>query len=143
MGVMSLHEGLKLAKQEQMDLVEIVPTANPPVCKIMKYDQYRYMQQKKAKEAKKKQKVIETKEIKVRPNIADHDFQVKVKQMMQFFEAGNKVVVSLQFKGREASHNELGFAVMQKFQDAIGEAAKVEVHPKMEGRRIFMILAPK
>jgi translation initiation factor IF-3 len=143
LGEMSLREGLSAAMAVQLDLVEIVPNATPPVCKIMSYDQYRYAQQKKAKEAKKKQKVVETKEIKIRPNIAENDYQVKLKRILQFIGEGNKVMVSLMFRGREASHNEIGFALMQRYQNDTEHVAKAESAPKMEGKRIFMVLVPK
>ncbi len=143
LGVMSPHAALRLAMERGLDLVEISPNAKPPVCKIMNHGKYKYELQKKAQAAKKKQKVVETKEIKVRPTIAEGDYQVKLRNAIKFLSEGDKVRVSLQFKGREITHDEVGFAVINKFKAALLENAKVEVEPKMEGRQIFMILSPK
>jgi translation initiation factor IF-3 len=143
LGVMSPQAALRLAMERGLDLVEISPNAKPPVCKIMNHGKYKYELQKKAQAAKKKQKVVETKEIKVRPTIAEGDYQVKLRNAIKFLGEGDKVRVSLQFKGREITHDEVGFAVINKFKAALLENAKVEVEPKMEGRQIFMILSPK
>ncbi len=142
-GLVTPSEGIRRASALGLDLVEISPTATPPVCKIMDFGKFKYEMQKKAHEAKKKQKVIEIKEIKVRPTIADGDYQIKVRNATKFIQDGNKVRVSLMFRGREVTHNEVGFAVMTRFQDALSEVAKIEVPPKMEGKQIFMMLSPK
>lgn len=142
-GLSTPSEGIRRASALGLDLVEISPTATPPVCKIMDFGKFKYEMQKKAHEAKKKQKVIEIKEIKVRPTIADGDYQIKVRNAIKFIQDGNKVRVSLMFRGREVTHNEVGFAVMTRFQEALSEVAKIEVAPKMEGKQIFMMLSPK
>lgn len=142
-GLVTPSEGMRRASALGLDLVEISPTATPPVCKIMDFGKFKYEMQKKAHEAKKKQKVVEIKEIKVRPTIADGDYQIKVRNAIKFIQDGNKVRVSLMFRGREVTHNEVGFAVMTRFQEAVSEVAKIEVAPKMEGKQIFMMLSPK
>ncbi len=131
---------MRLAVERNLDLVEISPQAVPPVCKIMNYGKYRYEMQKKAQAAKKKQKVVETKELKVRPTIADGDYKIKLKNAIKFLQEGNKVRISLQFRGREVVHNELGFAVMNRFREDLSDVGKVEVEPKMEGKQIFMMV---
>jgi len=143
LGVVSPIQGLRLAQEKGLDLVEISPNAKPPVCKIMNYGKFKYETQKKMKAARSKQKIVETKEIKVRPTIADGDYNVKLRNARKFLENGDKVRVSLQFKGREITHNEVGFAVIRRFKDDLEDLVKVEVHPKLEGRQIFMIVAPK
>lgn len=140
---MSPHEALKLAFDRGFDLVEISPHAKPPVCKIMNFSKHKYELQKKAQVAKKKQKVIETKEVKVRPTIAEGDYQVKLRNTLRFISEGNKVKISLQFKGREITHDEVGFMVMNKFKADLLDHAKIELEPKMEGKQIFMIVVPK
>lgn len=142
-GTTTVQKGLELAEDANLDLVEISPNASPPVCKIIDYGKYKYTIQKKANEAKKKQKTIELKEIKVRPNIAEGDFLVKLRNIKKFIAEGNKVKTSLSFKGREISHNEVGFSVINKLKIAIEEFAKIESEPKMEGKQIFMIISPK
>lgn len=139
-GVVSPRQGMELARKVGLDLVEVSPNASPPVCKVMDYGKYKYELQKKAQEAKKKQKVVESKEIKVRPNIADGDYQVKLRAVRKFISEGNKVRISLQFKGREITHNTLGFAVMSRFKQDTNDIAKVELEPKLEGKQIFMVL---
>ena len=143
LGVMSTDKAIKLAKQAGFDLVEISPNAKPPVCKIMDYGKFRYEQQKKAQAARKKQKVVETKEIKVRPNIAEGDYRTKLRRAHEFLAAGNKVRVSLQFRGREITHEEIGLGVIEKFKQDLEDVGKVEVEPKREGRQIFMVVCPK
>lgn len=143
LGVVTPNEGMRLAQERNLDLVEISPNASPPVCKIMNYGKFKYEIQKKAQAAKKKQKIVETKEIKVRPTIAEGDYQVKLKNATKFLNEGNKVRVSLQFKGREITHEEVGFAVVTRFEKDLSLIAKVETAPKMEGRQIFMILSPR
>lgn len=143
LGVMPPVQAMKLASEQGLDLVEISPNANPPVCKIMNYGKYKYELQKKAQAAKKTQKVVDTKEIKVRPTIADGDLKIKIRNAIKFLADGDKVRVSLMFKGREITHNEVGFAVMARVKEELSEHARVEVEPKMEGKQIFMVLAPK
>ena len=143
LGVMTPYNALKLASDKGFDLVEISPHAHPPVCKIMNFSKYRYEMQKKAQAARKKQKIVETKEIKVRPTIAEGDYQIKLRNTLRFIGDGNKVRISLQFKGREITHEEVGFAVINKFKTDLADHAKIELEPKMEGRQIFMIVIPK
>jgi len=142
-GEMPTSAALEAAEEAGLDLVEIVPNANPPVCKIMDYGKFRFQEQKKKNEARKRQKVVELKEIKLRPNIDTHDYDVKAKAMHRFFEAGDKVKVTLRFRGREMAHPELGMKLLLKVKDDFEEVAKVEYEPKMEGRQMIMILAPK
>jgi translation initiation factor IF-3 len=142
-GVVSLHDGLQRAYEAGLDLVEVSPNADPPVCKLLDLGKYKYELQKKANEARKKQKVIEIKEIKLRPGIDDHDYEVKRKAMIRFIEEGDKVKVTLRFRGREMVHQELGVALLDRVKADLGELAKVEAHPRMEGRQMTMVIAPK
>ena len=142
-GVMSAREALIRAYDVGLDLVEISPNAVPPVCKILDYGKYKYEQQKKANEARKKQKVVEIKEIKVRPNIDDHDYDVKMKQMRNFIGEGDKVKVTLRFRGREMAHQELGMRVLERVRDDLTDMAVVEAMPKLEGRQMVMVLSPR
>ena len=142
-GVMSAREALIRAYDVGLDLVEISPNAVPPVCKILDYGKYKYEQQKKANEARKKQKVVEIKEIKVRPNIDDHDYEVKMKQMKNFIGEGDKVKVTLRFRGREMAHQELGVKVLERIRNDLNELVKVEQMPKLENRQMVMVVAPK
>jgi translation initiation factor IF-3 len=142
-GVVGLHDGLQRAFEAGLDLVEVSPNADPPVCKLLDLGKYKYELQKKANEARKKQKVIEIKEIKMRPGIDDHDYDVKRKAMLRFLEEGDKVKVTLRFRGREMVHQELGAAVLDRVKADLGELAKVEAHPRMEGRQMTMVMAPK
>ena len=142
-GVMSAREALIRAYDVGLDLVEISPNAVPPVCKILDYGKYKYEQQKKANEARKKQKVVEIKEIKVRPNIDDHDYDVKMKQMRNFIGEGDKVKVTLRFRGREMAHQELGVKVLERIRNDLIELVKVEQMPKLENRQMVMVVAPK
>ena len=143
-GVVARLEALSKAIDAGLDLVEISPDATPPVAKIMDYGKFKYQEQKKAAEARKKQKVVEVKEIKMRPAIDDHDYETKLKAMRRFFEEGDKVKVSLRFRGREMAHTELGMQVLQRVKSDTVEVAKVEYEPKFEGRnQMIMILAPK
>ncbi|MCA3417065.1 MAG: translation initiation factor IF-3 [Roseomonas sp.] len=142
-GVMSAREALIRAYDVGLDLVEISPNAVPPVCKILDYGKYKYEQQKKANEARKKQKVVEIKEIKVRPNIDDHDYDVKMKQMKNFIGEGDKVKVTLRFRGREMAHQELGVKVLERIRNDLTELVKVEQMPKLENRQMVMVVAPK
>ena len=141
-GVVTVKEGIDAAMEAGLDLVEVSPNADPPVCKVLDYGKYKYEIQKKKNEAKKKQKVIEVKEIKMRPGIDDHDYQTKIRAMNKFLDNGDKVKVTIRFRGRELSRQELGMEVLKKVEAELGDLAKVESHPKMEGRQMIMVLAP-
>ena len=143
LGVVSVNEGIRLAEQANLDLVEVSPAANPPVCKILDYGKYKYEAQKKAHEARKKQKVIQIKEIKLRPTIDKHDLEIKVRNVLGFLEEGDKVRITLRFRGREMDHQELGMQVLERVQEALKEHAKIEQPPKAEGKQIIMTVAPK
>lgn len=143
LGIMQTKDALKLAEDQHLDLVEVAPKARPPVCKIMDFGKYRYEQQKRDKEARKKQKVITIKEVKLRPNIEQHDFDVKLKNAQRFIEEGNKVKVTVMFRGRELSHPELGTVILNKMSDALGDSVNVERTAKLEGKNMTMILSPK
>ena len=132
-----------MAAEAGLDLVEISPNADPPVCKILDLGKFKYEAQKKANIARKKQKTIDVKEIKMRPNIDEHDYQVKLRSMHRFFGDGDKVKVTLRFRGREMAHQDLGRQVLERVQGDMGEIAKVESFPKMEGRQMIMVMAPK
>ena len=142
-GEIGIDEARAVAEEKGFDLVEVSPDNKPPVCKLMDYGKYKYEQQKKANEARKKQKVIEIKEIKMRPTIDDHDYDVKMRAMKRFFDEGDKVKVTLRFRGREMVHQELGVALLDRVKSDLGELAKVEAHPRMEGRQMTMVMAPK
>ena len=142
-GVVSLRDALQIAADAGLDLVEVSPNTKPPVCKILDYGKYKYQQQKKKAEAKKKQKVVEIKEIKMRPNIDDHDYDVKAKAMRRFFDEGDKVKVTLRFRGREMAHQQRGADLLRRVQEDFDEIAKVEQFPKMEGRQMMMVMAPR
>ena len=142
-GEMPISAALEAAEEAGLDLVEIVPNANPPVCKILDYGKFKFQEQKKKNEARKRQKIVELKEIKLRPNIDIHDYDVKAKSMTRFFEEGDKVKVTLRFRGREMAHPELGMKLLLKVKADFDEIAKVEYEPRMEGRQMIMILAPK
>lgn len=142
-GDTSIEDALALAQEAGLDLVEISPNANPPVCKILDLGKLKYQTQKKAAEARKKQKTVEVKEIKMRPNIDTHDYEVKMKAMNRFFDSGDKVKVTLRFRGREMAHQQLGMQLLQKVKEDTVEIAKVEAEPKLEGRQMMMVLAPK
>ena len=142
-GVVSLREGLDMAAEVGLDLVEVSPNADPPVCKILDYGKYKFEEQKKRGVARKKQKLIEIKEIKLRPNIDTHDYDVKARAMQRFFEEGDKVKVTLRFRGGEMRHPELGMKLLQQVRTDFEPVAKVEYEPRMEGRQMIMILAPK
>lgn len=142
-GVVDIDSALDTARRQGLDLVEISPNANPPVCKIMDFGKYRYEEQKRLKEMKKKQKKVDTKEIKLSPRIAIGDYNVKLGRAKEFINSGNKVRVSLYFRGREITHDEVGYEVIRRFKKDMEEVAAVEVEPKFEGRQIFMILVPE
>ena len=143
LGIMSGRAAQQLAVERHLDLVEIAPTAKPPVCKIMDYGKFRYEQQKRKKEARKKQKTFDIKEVKLRPGIEDHDFNVKYKNAVRFLEDGDKVKVTIMFRGRELSHPELGEVLLNKMAEQLKEIAVVERVPKLEGKNMIMIVAPK
>ncbi len=142
-GVVDINEALKLAEEATLDLVEIVPSAEPPVCKILDYGKFRFLEQKKSAEARKRQKVVEIKEIKLRPGIDDHDYETKMKAVRRFFDEGDKVKITLRFRGRELAHQGLGYRLLEKVRQETLTIAKVEVEPSMEGRQMVMILAPR
>ncbi len=143
LGIVPTDQALKMAEEAGLDLVEISPNVEPPVCKILDLGKLKYSNQKKAAEARKKQKVVEVKEIKMRPNIDTHDYEVKMKAMGRFFDEGDKVKVTLKFRGREMAHQELGMKLLQQVKADVLEIAKVEAEPKLEGRQMMMVLAPK
>lgn len=142
-GVVSFFDALKLAEDAGLDLVEIAPNSVPPVCKILDYGRFRFLEQKKASEARKKQRTIEIKEIKLRPGIDTHDYDVKMKAMHGFFEEGDKVKVTLRFRGREMAHQDLGVKVLERVKVDTAEVAKVESDWQLEGRQMVMVLAPR
>jgi translation initiation factor IF-3 len=142
-GTVDFHQAMELAQQAGLDLVEIAPNSTPPVCKILDYGKYKFQAQKKAAEARKKQKIVEIKEIKLRPMIDDHDYDVKMRSMKRFFEEGDKVKVTLRFRGREMAHQELGQQLLTRVRTDLATTAKVEQEPKYEGRQIVMVLAPR
>ena len=142
-GVVGRNEALAMAADAGLDLVEIAPGADPPVCKILDYGKYKYEEQKKKNEARKKQKIIEVKEIKLRPSIDIHDYAVKMRSMNKFIEEGDKVKVTMRFRGRELAHQELGMDVLMRVRDDLDEIAKVEQMPRMEGRQMTMVMSPK
>ena len=143
LGVIPINEALKIAENLSLDLVEIQPNVDPPVCKILDYGKFKYEAQKRKNEARKKQKIIDVKEIKLRPNIDNNDFIVKMKQVKKFIENGDKVKITLRFRGREMAHQTLGVTVLDRVQEDTEELCKVETLPKLEGRQMVMILAPK
>ena len=143
LGTVSLAEARGLADEADLDLVEISPHAEPPVCKILDLGKFKYQAQKKAAEARKKQKTFDVKEIKMRPNIDTHDYDVKMRNMRRFFEHGDKVKVTLRFRGREMAHQELGVQLLERVKGETEEIAKVESEPKLEGRQMVMVLAPR
>jgi translation initiation factor IF-3 len=143
LGVMTIDQARDQADDAGLDLVEISPNADPPVCKILDYGKYKYQAQKKANEARKKQKVIEVKEIKMRPGIDQHDYEVKMRAINKFLDEGDKVKVTIRFRGREFLHQELGLAVLNRVREEMDKKAKVEAFPKMEGRQMIMVIAPR
>lgn len=143
LGIVSIRDALRLAEEKQLDLVEVAPGAKPPVCRIMDFGKYRYEQSKREKEARKKQRVVNIKEVKLRPNIEDHDFLVKVRNTERFLKDGDKVKVSIMFRGREIVHTQLGQKLLVKLAGEIGDLALVERQPRLEGKNLIMILTPK
>ena len=142
-GVVSVAEGIGMADEAGLDLVEVSPNANPPVCKILDYGKYKYEAQKKANEARKKQKTIDVKEIKMRPGIEEHDYQVKMRSVRKFLDNGDKVKMTIRFRGREMAHQDLGMRVLDRVRDELDEEVKIEQYPKTEGRLMTMVMAPK
>ena len=143
LGPTPTEEAIQIAADAGLDLVEISPNAVPPVCKVMDFGRFKYQAQKKAAEARKKQKTVEVKEIKMRPNIDTHDYDVKMRAMKRFFDEGDKVKVTLRFRGREMAHQELGVELLNKVKGETLDLAKVESEPKLEGRQMVMVLAPR
>ena len=143
MGILTIDDALLKADEFGLDLVELQPNAEPPVVKILDYGKYKYQAQKRASEARKKQKVIDVKEIKLRPNIDSHDYDVKMRSVRKFLESGDKVKITLRFRGREMAHVELGSQLLERVREDIEEEAKIESLPKMEGRQMIMVLAPR
>lgn len=143
LGVVSLQEALRLSAEYDTDLVEIAPTANPPVCRLIDYGKFRYAEQKKAAEAKAKQKVVDVKEVKFRPGTDEADYQVKMRNLRRFLESGDKGKVTLRFRGREIAHQRLGMELLERIRDELEDVAQVESMPKLEGRQMVMMLAPK
>jgi len=142
-GVVTVNEAIKLAEQAGLDLVEISPNAAPPVCKILDYGKYRYEIQKKLHDARKKQKVIQIKEIKLRPTIDKHDLEIKLRNVMGFLDDGDKVRITLRFRGREMDHSELGMKILERVQEQLKDLAKIEQYPRIEGKQIVMTVGPK
>ncbi|MEW6765054.1 MAG: translation initiation factor IF-3 [Pseudomonadota bacterium] len=142
-GIVSRYDALRMAEEAELDLVEISPQASPPVCKIMDYGKFRYQQQKKANEAKKKQKTIEVKEVKFRPGTEEADYQVKLRNVIRFLEEGNKAKITLRFRGREMAHQDIGMQMYDRIEQDLGDLAVVEQRPKLEGRQMVMVIAPR
>jgi translation initiation factor IF-3 len=142
-GVVSRNDALTRAAEAGLDLVEVAANADPPVCKILDFGKFKYEEQKKKNEARKKQKVIEVKEIKLRPGIDDHDYDVKMRSMLKFIEEGDKVKVTMRFRGRELAHQDLGMNVLMRVRDDLDKIAKIEQMPRMEGRQMTMVMSPK
>jgi len=143
LGIKSVHEALRLAEEANVDLVEIAPLANPPVCKLMDYGKFRYREQKKAHEAKLKQKQIQVKEIKFRPGTDEGDYKIKLRNLTRFLEEGDKAKITLRYRGREMAHQELGHRLIERVKTDLEPYSIVEQYPKMEGRQLIMVLAPK
>jgi len=142
LGVLSVQDALERARQSGLDLVEVSPNAAPPVCKILDYGKFKYEAQKRANQARKKQKTFDVKEIKMRPGIEQHDYAVKMRAITKFLEAGDKVKVTMRFRGREMTHQEIGMGVLMRVRDDLEDLAKVEQSPKLEGRQMTMVVAP-
>jgi translation initiation factor IF-3 len=142
-GVVTRHDALTRAMEAGLDLVEVAANADPPVCKILDFGKFKYEEQKRKAEARKKQKIIEVKEIKLRPGIDDHDYDVKMRAMLKFIEEGDKVKVTMRFRGRELAHQDLGMNVLMRVRDDLDKVAKIEQIPRMEGRQMTMVMSPK
>lgn len=143
LGIMPAREAMRIAEEKQLDLVEIAPQAKPPVCRIMDFGKYKYEQSKKEKEARKRQKIVELKEVKLRPNIEDHDFNVKSKNAARFLKDGDKVKATIIFRGREIVHTQLGKVLLVRLAEELKDLCNVERQPKLEGKNMIMIMAPK
>ena len=143
LGVLSVQDALERARQSGLDLVEVSPNAAPPVCKILDYGKFKYEAQKRANQARKKQKTFDVKEIKMRPGIDQHDYDVKMRAITKFLETGDKVKVTMRFRGREMTHQEIGMGVLTRVREDLEEVAKVEQSPKLEGRQMTMVVAPR
>ena len=142
LGIVSLQEALRMAGELDVDLVEIAATANPPVCRLMDYGKFKYQEQKKAAEAKARQKVIDVKEVKFRPGTDDGDYNIKMRNIRRFLEDGDKCKITLRFRGREITHQDIGMSLLQRIRDELGESIVVEQFPKLEGRQMIMVVAP-
>lgn len=142
LGVLNIQDALNKARDKGLDLVEVSPNANPPVCKLLNFGKYKYEIQKKNHEARKKQKIIEVKEIKIRPNIGEHDYNIKLKAIFKFLNQGDKVKISIRFRGREFYKQEFAMNIMKNIQESTAEIAKIELEPKMEARQLLMVLVP-
>ncbi len=138
---MPVKRAVQLAEEAGLDLVEVSPNANPPVCKILDYGKYKYEQQKKASEARKNQKTVDVKEVKIRPGIEDHDYQVKMKNARKFLEKGDKVKVTMRFRGREMAHQDIGLNLLKRMQEELSDISKTDLEPKLEGRQMIMVLS--
>ena len=143
LGVLSVEDALERARRTGLDLVEVSPNSSPPVCKILDYGKFKYEAQKRANQARKKQKTFDVKEIKMRPGIDQHDYEVKMRAVAKFLDAGDKVKVTMRFRGREMAHQEIGMGVLMRVRDDLEETAKVEQSPRLEGRQMTMVVAPR
>jgi translation initiation factor IF-3 len=143
LGIQPLREALRMAQEQNLDLVNVAPQAKPPVCRIMDYGKYRYEQSKREKEARRNQKIVQLKEVRLSPSIEDHDVQTKLKNVVKFLEQGDKVKLSIRFRGREITHQDLGRRVLVRMAKEVTEISDIERHPKLEGRQMIMILTPK
>jgi len=143
LGIYRTADALALAEENDVDLVEIAPTANPPVCRLMDYGKFKYQEQKRQQEARARQKVIQVKEVKFRPGTDEGDYQVKLRNLRRFIEDGDKAKVTLRFRGREMAHQDLGMRVLERVRDDLGDTVQVEAMPKLEGRQMVMVLAPR
>lgn len=143
LGVVPTREALEKAEEAGLDLVEVSPNADPPVCKILDYGKFKYEQQKKAAEARKKQKTVDVKEVKIRPGIEKHDYEVKMRNARRFLENGDKVKVTMRFRGREMAHQDIGLNLLKKMEEELVEIGKIEMAPRLEGRQMIMVLAPE
>ncbi|MCL6633129.1 MAG: translation initiation factor IF-3 [Alicyclobacillus herbarius] len=143
LGIMGIRDARRIAEEKELDLVAVAPTAKPPVCRIMDYGKFKYEQSKKEKEARRNQKIVTLKEVRMTPNIEEHDFHVKLKNVVKFLKEGDKVKVSVRFRGRQITHSQLGQQLLMKLATSVSEDAIVERMPKLEGRQMIMILAPK
>lgn len=142
-GIVPFFDALKIAEEAGLDLVEIAPNSAPPVCKVLDYGRFKFLEQKKAAEARKKQKTVEVKEIKLRPGIDDHDYEVKMKAVRRFFEEGDKVKITLRFRGREMAHQDIGLKLLERVKIEMADVSKVEAEPALEGRQMIMVMAPR